>query len=403
MAPPETQEDDDPLNCNEQQALPSLTSPRFVLLLMVQFVYGLGFSTFLLLPKYLTQVHHADAQLIGHLMAASPVASVLVLPFVAPRIDRVSRHHLLFWSALITMAGSLGFAALDGLGPIAYALRALHGAAFTVFGATTLTLAVDLAPKDRLGQAMGLIGAANLATNALGPSIAEPASEIWGWHAVFTLSALFSLMSALGALAFRERRALASRTETVKLGITPRFGRLLYSGIMVGVSFGTVFTFYQPLALELGIRDLSHWFVGYTLSALGVRVFGGTLIDRLDRKKLSLGASALYAASVLATALLQPGWLFVLGFILGLAHGTLWPVLTALTVEGSTSKTRSALLTYISGSFNVGVIMSTLGFGMIAHLLGYRSVIALAGLLAVSSSLVLSRLGDAPQPESTRL
>ena len=399
MAP----EDDNPLEPPPPKALPSLVSPRFLLLLGVQFVFGLGFSSFLLLPKYLTQVHAASSELIGHLMAAGPLTAVLVIPLVASRLDRVPRHYLLFGAAFTMMLGSLGFAALHGLGLPAYALRGLHGAAFTIFVSTTLTLTVDLAPRARLGQAVGLIGAANLATNALGPAIAEPVADAYGWRTVFLLSGFFSLLAAFGAIAFRERRVPTPRAAQGTLEFTPRFRRLLYAGVIVGVSFGTVLTFYQPLALELGIRNLSHWFVGYTLSALGIRVLGGAFLDRFDRKKLSLCASALYAVAVLATALLQPGWLFALGFTLGLAHGTLWPVLTALTIEGTSSKTRTALLTYFGGSFNVGVTLSTLGFGTLAHAIGYRSVIAIAGVLAASSSFVLARLSEPPsQPESVR-
>ncbi|HYP76236.1 MAG TPA: MFS transporter [Polyangiaceae bacterium] len=403
MAPPKSEEDDDPLEAPPPKALPSLVSARFLLLLGVQFLFGLGFSSFLLLPKYLTQVHAANSELIGHLMAAGPLAAVLVIPLVAARLDRVPRHYLLFGAAITMMLGSLGFAALEGLGLPAYALRGLHGAAFTIFVSTTLTLTIDLAPPARLGQAVGLIGAANLATNALGPAIAEPVADAYGWRTVFILSGCFSFLAAFGAIAFRERRVPRPQAAKARFEFTPRFGRLLYAGVIVGVAFGTVLTFYQPLALELGIHDLSHWFVGYTLSALGIRVLGGAFLDRFDRKKLALGASALYAVAVFATALLQPGWLFTLGFTLGFAHGTLWPVLTALTVEGTNSKTRTAVLTYFGGSFNVGVTLSTLGFGTLAHAIGYRSVIALAGALAASSSFVLARLNEAPpEPESVR-
>lgn len=403
MAPPKRDEDA-PLILRPPDALLSLVSPRFLLLLGVQFVFGLGFSSFLLLPKYLTQVHAASSELIGHLMAAGPLAAVLVIPLVASWLDRLPRHYLLIGAAFTMMLGSLGFAALDRLGLAVYALRGLHGAAFTLFVSTTLTLTVDLAPPARLGQAVGLIGAANLATNALGPAIAEPVADAYGWRTVFLLSGFFSLLALFGAIGFREP-PVRTRPAPKKgmLLFTPRFGRLLYAGVIVGVAFGTVLTFYQPLALELGIRDLSHWFVGYTLSALGIRVFGGAFLDRFERKRLALCASALYAVAVLATALLQPGWLFGLGFTLGLAHGTLWPVLTALTVEGTNSQNRTALLTYFGGSFNVGVALSTLGFGMLADAIGYRSVIAIAGALATSSSFVLVGLSDAPpQPRSAR-
>ena len=58
-------------------ATPSLYHPRFILILVLQFLFGLGFSSFFLLPKYLTEVHHADATLIGRVMAAGPVFAVI--------------------------------------------------------------------------------------------------------------------------------------------------------------------------------------------------------------------------------------------------------------------------------------------------------------------------------------
>lgn len=385
---------------------PTLFQPRFLWLLGMQLVFGLGFSSFLLLPKYLATVHSANAELIGRLMAAGPIASVLCLPWIASRLDRWPRHWLMFGSSLFMLLGSVGFAWSSALEPWGYVWRAVHGVAFTTYMSTTSVLTIDLAPRERLGQAVGAVGAANLATNALGPAIAEPLARWHGWDAVFLLSACASLVAAMGALTFRERRFQAAHPQPHGGALLhPRFLRLIYAGIIVGVSFGTVLTFYQPLALELGITELSHWFIGYTLSALGVRILGGAWLDRFDRKKLSLAASGLYAMAVLATAALQPGWLFTLGLVLGLAHGALWPVLTALCVEGSSRSTRSALLTYLGGSFHFGVVISTLGFGMLAHALGYRLVIALAGLLAVTSCAVLSRLGRAEpaEPESVRL
>lgn len=384
---------------------PALFQPRFLWLLGMQLVFGLGFSSFLLLPKYLATVHSANADLIGRVMAAGPIASVLSLPWIASRLDRWPRHWLMFGSSLFMLLGSVGFAWTETLEPWAYVWRAIHGVAFTTYVSTTSVLTISLAPRERLTQAVGAVGAANLATNALGPAIAEPLALSRGWDAVFLLSAFASLVAALGALPFRERGPrmdppLAQRAALFQ----PRFLRLVYAGIIVGVSFGTVLTFYQPLALQLGITQLSHWFIGYTVSALGVRLLGGVWLDRFDRRKVSLVASGLYAVAVLATAALQPGWLFLLGLVLGLAHGALWPVLTALCVEGSSRDSRSALLTYLGGSFHFGMVVSTLGFGALAHALGYRSVIALSGLLAVTSCAVLYRLGRAEptEPESVR-
>lgn len=367
------------------EPLPPLYRAKFVVLLLVQFVFGLGFSSFLLLPKYLTQAHAADASTIGRVVAAGPICAVLALPLLAPYIDRVRRQYLLAAAALAMFGTALGFAYLDPLEPGVYVLRALQGAAFTTFMSTTSTLVVELSPSARLGQALGLQGAANLVTNAVGPAIAEPLAHGWGWRPVFLLSALCSGLAALGVWALSEparvQRVRTQQRDVFDAHSLPFF----YVSAVVGIGFGTVVTFYQPLALQLGAVDVGGLFIGYTITAVIVRVGFGAWLDRFRRRSLALVSAALYALVVLSTSGLQPSWLMPLGLALGLAHGTLFPVLSALVVEGSPPALRGARFAYFNGSFNVGMVTSTLGFGALAHVIGYRWVFVLAGVISLSA------------------
>lgn len=369
-----------------------LYNPRFILILVLQFLFGLGFSSFFLLPKYLTEVHHADAALIGRVMAAGPVFAVISMLFLARYVDRMRRHYLLLGGALAMLTASLGFWLLGEVEPGIYLLRALQGAAFTVYMSTTSALIVEVTPPERFGQALGLLGAANLATNALGPAIAEPLAVEEGWGAVFLLSAVCSCLAALGSMALREPvRAGAESKVSPRLN-EPRQLGLLYASMVVGIAFGTIVTFYQPLALALGITEVRDLFIGYTLTALGVRVLFGSWLDRFDRRRVAALAAGTYALVVFATAALQSGWLFPIGLGLGLAHGALYPVLSALFIEGSEVRVRGALMTYFGGAFNVGMVLSTMGFGVLAAWAGYRSVFILAGLLGASAVPIILRV-----------
>jgi MFS family permease len=373
------------------EPLPPLYRAKFVVLLLVQFVFGLGFSSFLLLPKYLTQAHAADASTIGRVMAAGPLCAVLTLPLVAPYIDRVRRQFLLSVAAVAMFGTALGFAYLGPLEPNVYVLRALQGAAFTAFMSTTSTLVVELAPSARLGQALGLQGAANLVTNAVGPAIAEPLAHGWGWRTVFLLSALCSCLAAAGVWALAEP-ARVQRVGTQQRDVFDSHSLpFFYVSAVIGFGYGTIVTFYQPLALQLGAVEVGGFFIGYTITAVIVRVGFGAWLDRFRRRSLALVSAVLYALVVLSTSGLQPSWLFPLGLALGLAHGTLFPVLSALVVEGSQPALRGARLAYFNGSFNVGMIASTLGFGAVAHLIGYRWVFVLAGAVSFSALPFLAR------------
>lgn len=371
----------------------SLYQPRFIVILVLQFVLGMSFSSFFLLPKYLAEVQHADASLIGRIMAAAPISAVLVMPLLARHIDHVRRHFLLFAAGLALGAAALGFAVMARLGPSVYVLRALQGMAWTAYMSTGAVLVAEISPVTRLGQALGLLGAANLATNALAPAIAEPLALARGWEPVFFLSAGCSVVAALGTLALREpsrhhaepRRARATLSGARQRG-------LLYACMVIGVAFGTVVTFYQPLALSLGIQRLRDLFIGYTVTALGVRVLFGSWLDRFERRRVALFAMTAYGTVVLATSALRPGWLFPLGLGLGLAHGSVYPVLSALFIEDADPRVRGALMTYFGGSFNVGLVMSTLGLGSIADVVGYRPIFGLAALLVASAVVVIARV-----------
>lgn len=371
---------------------------RFLFILALQFAFGLGFSSFFLLPKYLTEVHHADATWIGRVMAAGPISAVLAAPLLARYIDRAPRHLLLLGAAISMLAASLGFTLLERLSASVYVLRALQGAAFTVYMSTSAALIIELSPAERLGQALGLLGASNLATNAIGPGLAEPLALAKGWNAVFVLSAACSCLAAAGTWALREpARGHSGAHQAPRLGV-PRRLSLLYASMVVGIAFGTIVTFYQPMALAIGIRQVSDLFIGYTITALGVRVLFGAWLDRFDRQRVALLATSVYAGVVFATTAIRPGWLFPIGLVLGLAHGALYPVLSALFIEGSEARERGALMTYFGGAFNVGMVLSTLGFGIIAGWVGYAPIFALAGSLALTAVLVIARLHRPERP-----
>jgi MFS family permease len=294
-------------------------------------------------------------------------------------------------AALASLVTSLGFAFLAELGVGVYVLRVLQGAAFTSFMTSGGTLVVEVVPKERVGQALGLSGASNLVTMAIGPGVAEPLALAAGWRAVFLLCATCSLFAMLGTSALREPRRSAARvTRFPRLWERPRVA-LFHAALVSGLGFATVVTFYQPLALTLGMTHVRGLFIGYTAAALGVRVIFGAWLDRVERRRLVLLAAALYALVVFATAGLRPGWLLPLGVALGLAQGTLYPVGNALLFESAEPEHRGALMTYFNGTFNLGVVLATLGFGALAGSIGYRPVFVVAGLVTLSALPVLAR------------
>ena len=378
---------------NEPKPPPLLTG-RFGLLLAVQLSYGFVFSAFLLLPKYLATAHGANADVIGRLSGAALFAAVAAVPLTSWLLSRVSRGGLIVVGSILGGTASFGFTFLHTVGPAMLALRLVQGVAFVLVFNASGTLVTDMVPKERLGQALGIWGLAMLVTNAIAPGLLEPVADQSGWDPVFYVAGGAGLVSAtIGVVV----TALGNPPEPPQREVGAKVfdsRRLTLFGVtaLMGAGLGTMFTFVQPYALELGIGRVSGFFVGYTVAAIGARVGLGGLADRFGRARVSMIALGLYAASVFVTAWLSQESLAVVGAGIGLSHGIGYPALNAIAVEDTSSRQRGAVMAYYNGAFNVGFAVSVTGFGELARAVGYPPVFLLAGGLVLVGAALLGRL-----------
>src|SRR6185436_16273699 len=149
-------------------------------------------------------------------------------------------------------------------------------------------IADEVAP-ERLGEAVGLLGASNVVTNALATTLAEHVSGAFGWGVAFGSSAVFALGALVLSMGLRDERTRSPQAVLEPLGPALRgpLGRVLIASAFMGATFSAVFTFYQPYALSLGGRSVSSFFVGFTVTAVLTRVLIGSLGDRFGHREVS--------------------------------------------------------------------------------------------------------------------
>ncbi|HEY1534980.1 MAG TPA: MFS transporter [Polyangiaceae bacterium] len=378
-----------------------LLSKPFLLMLCVQFCFGLSYSTFFLLPKFLARAFHANADTIGAVASTALFAGVLAVPFIGAIIDRHTRRSVIVLGAFANALSASAFAFVHSVAWPLFALRAANGITYALVFNGIVTWAADLAPAKKLGQAIGLCGAAGMLANALAPAVGEAVADSHGWPWVFALGAAAALASALLALGIREPRlpahvALISAENStahsaLRLVLDRRRAGAFVCSMAAGAGFGVMFTFTQPFALQLGASKVSGLFLGYTACAVLVRLGLGSVADRLGRRQIAFGALVLYGLVACMTSQLRPNYLFALGAGMGLAHGLLYPALNALAVDGVSRARRGAVMTYFLGCFNGGFALCVLGMGWIAKSHGYPIVFVATGLLIWSSLLFLPK------------
>jgi MFS family permease len=384
---------------------PPLFARPFLALLSVQFACGVSLSVFLLLPKILVARLHATPAYVGLVAAAFGLASVAVIPLVGARIDHARRVPMLAAACVVMIATSLGFLLVRDAGALAVILRGLQGTTWALIYSAGAALAAELAPPGRLAQTMGLWGSANLVTSAFSPALVEPMIDRAGPGAAYIAAAVAGLVGlGLTRLVPEPAPARASAARNIPLLVVlrrPSTLRMIVIVMLAGVAYGAMFTFHQPMALGLGIRNVRGFFIAYTAGALGVRLVMGPVMDRVGAYRMTALALGAYAAVVAAMSLLAPGRLTIFGGLFGVAHGVLFPSFMALVVASAAPEERGRLLTVWNGSFAAGSIVA-LPLGALAAQVGYPSVFIATGCATFAGLGVLLRWPPAPyRPAAT--
>lgn len=361
------------------------------MLLGAQFAFGLGWSAYLVQPKFLSGALGANPEQLGHITMMSPLAAIATIPVTVLLLDRVSRGWIFRAGLLLLLGGSIGYTTVHDLTPLLFVLQGAVGASYSLAFNASAAQVADEAPRERLGEAIGLLGASNVVTNAIATTAAENIAKAYGWHAAFTTSAVLSVAALLLSTRIEERRIVhpGGKPPGIASSLLGHFGTVLVASALVGAVFAAMFTFHQPYVLRLGGKSVSPFFVGFTVTAVGVRVFFGHIGDRFGHLRVSALAMIGYGAVAFATAWLHVDYLWAYGLAFGAAHGVLYPTLSAEGVHAAPEGTRGRAFALYGGAFNIGVALATLAWGEIAGKVGFVALFLSAAAVALLGALLL--------------
>jgi MFS family permease len=362
----------------------------FVLLLCVQLLAGFALCTFYLLPKFLTTELRATPSEIGLASAAFGVAGALAVPLLAALLDRVSSRALVIAACAVFAGAALGFLWVDRIGPLLFLLRTAQGLGWAVLFTAGMMLTIGMSPPSRLAQAIGYYGVANLAMNAVAPAAAEIIAERVGWTPIFALAAVAGVLAFVVACGLPDERVAPTREVGMWTLLASRRSLTMVAIVAIwGGAFGAMFTFHQPFALAVGMKQVRGFFVAYTVAAIFTRVGTGNFVDRVGRSTVAVASLSLYAVVVLAMQGLRPGWLEPLGFGLGIAHGFFFPAYSALVVEQARPGERGKLMAISNAAYSAGLALASTFLGGIAERDGYPRAFLLAGLATTAGVVLL--------------
>ena len=382
---------------------PILADNPFLRATITNFFFFFSMNGFILLPLYVHGLGGTEVE-IGVVMGLYNAVGIVCQPLVGPWIDALGRKPFMLVGVGLVIGAALLAAAVPSI-PVLALVRVLQGLGFSCFFVANYSYVIDLVPPTRRGWALGIYGVAGLVATAAAPLVGEWVIRRVGFRPLFALSAALAVVAAgfVGSLKERRREVVlpvrgfpwerGGLVEVLHLSMAVTF--------FFGLGAGTIFVFLPTFAESLGVRTLALFYTAYAVAAIGVRVFGGRLIDTRGRRAvivpsmfIQTGATALLAMlGFLVTRTSETPVvpvLFLAGLMSGCAHGFLYPGLAALVTDQTPETRRGVVVGIFSAVFLAGQTSGSFTFGWVAHAVGYAFMWnGLASLLFLGAALSL--------------
>lgn len=280
-------------------------------------------------------------------------------------------------------------------------VRIIHGITGAPIGPATMSVFADYGSETRQGRAMGVYGMALASATLVGYGVSGVLASRLGYRAVFFLGSLILVLGALLSLLLPagRRRSRLSGEKTALDGGFSRLKKLLgRRGLMVayGAIFAQYFTFGGLVTLlPLHVKNLGMetFHVGMLLAAFAVMfiVFqfpAGAYSDRTGRLRPIVFSLGMAIISLLVLPSLSTfTWLALALAVYGAAYGILFPSISAMVVEHTTSQEHGMATGAFHALLTAGVAIGAPIMGWVGGLVGVQT-----GLMLTSVTMVLALL-----------
>ncbi len=141
---------------------------------------------------------------------------------------------------------------------------------------------------------------------------------------------------------------------------------------------------------DLGISRAAPFFVAYAATTVTLRILGRRILGRMGTHRVAIPAFAIFAVGLAGICLFPlPGSMVLAGIACGAGHGSLFPVLNALSVSRAPAHLHGIVISVHTGALDLGGVVGTPVCGAIARAFGYRTMFATAALGALCGLAIM--------------
>jgi len=336
------------------------------------------------LPGYVRGPLHSGDVAVGIVVGAFALTAVVCRPLAGRQADVRGRRAVLVAGALAMSVGGALYLVSTSVVTLVVA-RLVVGAGEGAVYTAGATWAVDLAPEDRRGLALGLFGLAVWGGLSLGPLAGELLRGSISYDAVWVITALLPLAGALLALRLPEPRGAEHIAGAPgPLAFFPRAAhRPGLALALANIGYAALAGFVILHLQARGIGGGASVFTAFAVAVFASRLVLSRVPDRAGARRTATAAGVLEALGLAVIAAAHSLAVALVGaVVVGVGFSMLFPSLALMVVGRVGDDRRGSALGAFTAFFDIGVGLGGPLAGLTAALAGYPAVFVLASFAA---------------------
>jgi MFS family permease len=320
-------------------------------------------------------------------------------------VDRHGRKEILSIGLIIILMATLLYSLATSI-TLLLLLIVLHGIGSGTSTTAANTLAADIAPAHRRGEAMGYFGMFSNVAMAFGPAVSVMLLDGRSFATIFLSWSAISLLSLMITSSIHETLPPACKAFR-----TPLFTGLFtgasqnpgirkswdFSGIkvllapafimfLINISHSSIMSFLPLFALKQGIANPGLVFTTHAAGLLAIRPIAGRLSDVYGRASVIVPGIALLTISQwILSAVPSLEMSILVAGLYGLGFGAIYTSLIALMIDRATPSARGKAMGIFTSSFDLGLGFGSILWGLMLEFSEFVVIYAIAGFVAFLS------------------
>jgi predicted MFS family arabinose efflux permease len=273
-------------------------------------------------------------------------------------------------------------------------VRFFHGAAFGILFTAANAIAVNIIPRERLGEGTAYYSSISITLAvAIGPFLGIFIRQHGSYDMIFLVCIICTVLSLVMMLILSVPEVKLTedqRQETKKFKLS---GLVATKAIPVAVivflvyfSYSSVITFLSPYSEEINLMEsASVFFITFAAAVIISRPFVGRMFDMQRENVVMYPAFICLILGLIMLSQTQNGFILLLSaFLMGLGVGNILSIGQTIAVKAVPKhKTGLAISTY-HAAMDAGVGIGPYILGIFVPLAGYSGVYLIAAILPLT-------------------